>query len=182
MEFGIEKVTTRRDLQRFVDFPSELYQNSENYTPYVKADLKKTLSRLIFCAKTYRALYVAGADGRTLGTVLYTVAPNKQLKTERCGFFSHFECVDDPAVSAALLFEMERELREMGAEYASGSYFPHDPDNRRGILVDGFTTPPPILTSFNPPYFGERLEAAGYVKGADTLSFHPPPPRTATVP
>lgn len=147
-----------------------IYQGDPFYVPYMRGDLKKTLKKLLIEEKTYTALAVE-ENGRYLARILFTVGPSKQLSLPRCGFFSHFESVDDRACSDMLLAEMCRILKEQGISHVEGTYFPYDQDNRRGILVEGFKEEPLILTSYNPPYYGALLEGFGFHKDFDTVSY-----------
>ena len=147
-----------------------LYRGDKYYVPYMRGDLLRILKKLVLEDKSYTALAVE-QDGRYIARVLFTVGQSKQLKKEKCGFFSHFECINDRACAHALLSEMCRILKEQGADYVEGTYFPYDQDNRRGILVDGFEHEPMILTSYNPPYYGALLEGCGFHKDFDTVSY-----------
>lgn len=147
-----------------------IYRGDGLYVPYMRSDLLGTLKKLVLEEKTYTALVVE-EGGRYLSRLLFTVAPSKQLKLERCGFFSHFESVNDRKCSDMLLKEMCRLLKERGVTYVEGTYFPYDQDNRRGILVEGFGDEPMILTSYNPPYYSELLEGYGFHKDFDTVSY-----------
>lgn len=157
-------------IKAFVNFPSELYKNDTNFVPYMLADQTKVLKKLLLKDKTYTALLAM--DGKkVLARVMFTISKNKQLHTEKCGFFCMFECVNDQTVCNALLDEMKRRLVEMGAEYISGTYFPFDQDNRRGILVEGFHRPPLIFTSYNFPYYNDLLVNYGLEKQTDALEY-----------
>lgn len=157
-------------IKSFVDFPDTLYKGDDKYVPYMKGDLTKTLTKLLLQDKSYVAL-LAMEGKEILARVLFTVNKNKQLHTDKCGFFSMFECVHDQTVCDALLDEMTRILKSWGAEYISGTYFPYDQDNRRGIMIEGFERAPLIFTSYNKPYYDELLGAYGLLKHADTLEY-----------
>ena len=166
----VVRVATAKQLDRFISMADPLYRGDPFYVPYMRGDLKKALKTLLFQEKAYTALAVE-ENGQYLARVLFTVGPSKQLGLERCGFFSHFECVNDQACAEALLSEMCRLLKEQGVTYVEGTYFPHDQDNRRGILVEGFQDEPMILTSYNPPYYKDLLEGFGFHKDFDTVSY-----------
>lgn len=157
-------------IKSFVNFPSKLYKNDANFVPYMLADQTKVLKKLLLTDKTYTALLVV--EGKeVLARVLFTIDKNKQLRTEKCGFFSMFECVNNQEVCNMLLDEMKRRLVAMGAEYISGTYFPFDQDNRRGILIQGFHRPPLIFTSYNFPYYNDLLVNYGMEKQTDALEY-----------
>lgn len=164
-------VVTKKELIKFIDFPDTLYINDDKYVPYMRADLKKTLKQLLFDEKSYTALLAVDENGKAHGRVLFTIDKNKQLKTDKCGFFALYDCEDNLETSRMLLGEMVRRLKEMGAEYVSGTYFPYDPDNRRGIMIKGFERAPLIFTSYNPPYYDAQICDAGFEKHADTYEF-----------
>ena len=151
--------------------PDKIYRGDDFYVPYMRRDLLKTLKQLVLKERTYTALAVE-RNGEYIARVLFTVAPSKQLKIDNCGYFSHFECIEDGKCCEMLLSEMCRVLKECGATHVEGTYFPHDPDNRRGILVEGFEYEPMILTSYNPPYYGKLLEDFGFKKDFDTVSYN----------
>ena len=157
-------------IKSFVNFPDALYAGDDNYVPYMKGDLTKTLNKLLLRDKTYAAL-LAVENNKVLGRVLFTISKNKQLNTDKCGYFSMFECVDDQTVCNAMLDEMTQILRTWGAEIVSGTYFPYDEDNRRGILVEGFERAPLIFTSYNKSYYDKLLTAYGLRKHTDTLEY-----------
>ena len=157
-------------IKTFVDFPDKLYAGDDNYVPYMRGDLTKTLNKLLLLDKTYTALLVVEGK-QTLGRILLTVDKNKQLATDRCGFFSMFECVDNQEACNLLLDEAVKLLKEQGAEYISGTYYPYDQDNRRGILVEGFEDSPLIFTSYNKRYYPTLLTNYGLKKQTDALQY-----------
>ena len=157
-------------IKKFVEFPDKLYENDRNYVPYMKADLTKTLNKLLLEDKSYFALLAMDED-RVLGRVLCTIARSKQLDTDRCGFFCMFECVHDQTVCDMMMGEAAARLKALGATHLSGTYFPFDQDNRRGILVEGFDTPPLIFTSYNKTYYDTLLTRFGLVKQTDALEY-----------
>ena len=165
------KLTNTRQLKKFVNMPDSIYNEDKFFVPFMRRDLLKTLKLLVLKERTYTALAVEH-NGKYVARVLFTIAPSKQLKIDNCGYFSHFECIDDIKCCEMLLSEMCAILKAKGAAHVEGSYFPYDPDNRRGILIKGFEYEPMILTSYNPPYYSKLLEGCGFKKDFDTVSYH----------
>lgn len=166
----VKELKTASQLKKFVSMADGLYKNDPFYVPYMRGDLLKTLKLLVLKNKTYRALAVENG-GKYIARILVTVAPDKHLGISNCGYFSHFECVNDFKVSRMIFSEACKILAEAGASYIQGPYFPYDQDNRRGLLVKGFEYEPMILTSYNPPYYADLLEDCGFEKHADTYSY-----------
>ena len=160
-----------KEINSFIDFGDALYRDDDRYVPFMRGDLKKTLKKLVFEKKKYCALCSFDPQGQMNGRILLTVGKNKQLKTEHCGYFSHFEVVNDQQVFNELMQAAEDTLRQMGAEYILGTFFPHDPDNRRGILVQGFELYPVLFTSHNPPYYQGFFEDYGFLKQTDAYEY-----------
>lgn len=165
------RLTKKSELKKFVSMPDAIYRGDRKFVPYMRRDLYCTLVELVLKEQSYTALAVE-QGGRYVARLLFTVEPSKQLHIARCGFFSHFETVDDERVVRLLFDEAARLLKEAGATYLEGTYFPYDRDNRRGILKEGFDTEPMILTSYNPPYYPRLLEEYGFHKDFDTVSYH----------
>ncbi len=161
----------KNEINDFINFGDSLYRNDANYVPFMRGDLRKTLKKLVFEKKRYAALCSFNEAGKINGRILLTVGPNKQLQTERCGYFSHFEIVNDFSVFRELMDGAIAWLKQNGAVYILGSFFRHDPDNRRGVLVQGFALSPMIFTSHNPPYYAALFEQYGFSKLTDALEY-----------
>lgn len=169
----IENVN-KRNLKAFINFPDNLYRNDDKFVPYIKSDLFKTLKRLIVKEKTYNGLLAFNDKNEVVARVLFTIDTSKKLKTDKCGFFSMYECIDDIDVSDALLKEMKKQLIQLGVEYIVGSFSPFDQDNRRGIMIKGFERAPLIFTSYNFPYYDKQLFEFGFMKQIDTYEYTVP--------
>jgi len=86
------------------------------------------------------------------------------------GFFGMFESVSDGGVAVALLDTAAAWLKRQGMRRVLGPVnlaFHHD----AGILVEGFDAPPSMMMTYNPPYYGPLVEAAGFVKLKDLWSY-----------
>lgn len=164
-------LTTKKQLKQFIKLPFTLYKGDDFFVPQISSDLYKTLVKLCLKDKTYKALAVVDENGKFLARLLFTVSYSKQLKLEKCGFFSHFECINDSKCAGLLFDKMCEILKKDGVTYVEGTYFPFDQDNRRGIQVCGFEDEPMIFTSYNPPYYKDLLEENGFKKDFDTISY-----------
>jgi GNAT superfamily N-acetyltransferase len=86
------------------------------------------------------------------------------------GFVGFFECENDVATSRALFNAAENWLRTRGKGSAEGpmSFGVYD---EAGILIDGFDTPPYLLTVYNPSYYRGLFEACGWEKSVDWFAY-----------
>lgn len=164
-------LTDKSQIKKFINFPFSLYKGDKLFVPQISSDLYKTLVKLCLKDKSYTALAVIDDKGRYLARLVFTISHSKQLKLDKCGFFSHFECVNDVLVAKLILDKMQSLLKEQGVTHVEGTYFPFDQDNRRGIQICGFEDEPMIFTSYNPPYYQTLLEKNGFKKDFDTISY-----------
>ena len=81
-------------------------------------------------------------------------------------FFGFFESKNDVAVARALLQAAEQWAKAKGRSSLRGP-FSLDSKGEVGVLVEGFDQAPRIGTSYNLPYLGPLIEAAGYKKAKD---------------
>jgi hypothetical protein len=124
-----------------------------------------------FYREADRALFVARRDGAVVGRV--AAVENRwhnRHHSDRVGFFGFFECLDDLAAARELLAAAESWLRARGLTTVRGPISP-SMNHECGLLVDGFETPPVLMTPWNPPYYGGLIEGAGYAKVQDLLAY-----------
>lgn len=121
-----------------------------------------------------RALFVAFRNDEPVGRIaaIENRAHNRH-HDDRVGFFGFFESVHDPDVARALLSRAEEWLRHRGLLASRGPISP-SMNHESGLLVDGFDTPPVIMTPWNPPWYGSLLEGAGYEGVQDLLGYDIP--------
>ena len=167
----IIKIQNKQEIKEFLLFQQQLYANDKHFVyPFFKEN-KKNLENLVLKEKSYTAL-LAEQDEKIVGTILYTYAKDKNNEMgEKTCFFSHFECIDESEIAKALFLQMQEDMKKNDIHIAEGTYSPYDPDNRRGILVEGFGYPQVILTSYNKPYYKKLFEENGFFKAYDTLAY-----------
>lgn len=173
----VEQVDGRAGTARFVDVPWRLFSGgSSGWVPPLRAVVRDALDPKgnPFYRSASRALFVAERAGRPVGRV----AAIENRAHNRChddsvGFFGFFECADDPEAARALLKAAETWLSERGLTVSRGPVSP-SLNHEAGLLVEGFETPPVIMTPWNPPYYAHLVEGAGYAKIQDLLGYDIP--------
>lgn len=168
----ITKLAGARDRRRFVDLPYELHRGNPNWIPPLRRDIGALLDRRRnpFFDHGEAEFWLAWRDGKPVGRISAQIN-RLHLDTHRdeTGNFGMLEGTDDPAVFAALLDTAEAWLRERGMRRLVGPYN-LSMNDEIGVLVSGFNTPPMVGMPYAPPYYGERLEEAGYAKAKDLHS------------
>ena len=96
------------------------------------------------------------------------------------GFWGMLEAEDNPETFQALLHTAETWVRQQGMNRLRGP-FNFSINEECGLLVEGFNSPPMIMTGHAPSYYATHVEALGYRGIMDTLAyridagFEPPP-------
>lgn len=170
----IEKVEGRRALQQFIDFPHDLFAGDPNYVPELFMAQEALLNREkspFFKHSTAEYFLARSAEGKIVGRIAAIRNNNYlQFTGEKAGFFGFFDVVEDYEVAQALLDTAADWLRREGLDQIIG------PTNLStnetcGVLIENFTEPPFVLTTYNPPYYAGLLDRYGFVKNVDLLSY-----------
>lgn len=176
MPVRIREISKKADIRRFIDLPWTIYKGDPNWVPPLKSDMFETITGrtnpLFKCGP--HALFLAEDGGRVVGRVMAAI--DEQLNAVRgrgWGYFSLFESINDPVVAQALLGTVEEWLRQRGARVSRGPVSPSNGDDYRGLLVEGFDSPPVLMDSYNPPYYADLIESCGYRgDGDDRLAYY----------
>jgi hypothetical protein len=170
----ISEVDGRRGTARFVDVPWHLYGPADLWVPPLRLMVQDSLNRRgnPFYRDAERALFIATRDGRPVGRIAAIEnRTHNRYHQDRVGFFGFFECADDAQAAAELLGAAEKWLAARGLSAARGPISP-SMNHESGLLVDGFDTPPSVMTPWNPPYYDSLLKACGYGKIQDLLGYN----------
>jgi GNAT superfamily N-acetyltransferase len=112
-----------------------------------------------------------GSGNKVVGRIaaIHNRAHNEE-HDDAAGFFGFFDVINDKAVAGALFDAASAWLKPRGLDVMRGpaSFSTND---ECGALVDGFSTPPAILTPHTPPYYAELIEDAGFAKAKDLLLY-----------
>ncbi|MBO7590541.1 MAG: N-acetyltransferase [Prevotella sp.] len=166
----IRPVTTRQELQQFVQFFYDLYRGNDCAVPYLYSEEMSTLrhdknTSFECCESQY---FMAFKDGKLVGRVAAIINHRANKRWDRKQVrFSWFDFVDDQEVSAALLQAVEDWGRSKGMTEIAGPIGFIDTD-REGMLVDGFDKLSTMYINYNYPYYPQHMEQMeGYEKAND---------------
>ena len=159
-------------LGAFVDFPYNLFKGH----PYWVGDLKKDVRHLVILGHPFwrhgeRKLFMAFRDGRPVGRIAAIInSKHNAFHGEKCGFFGFFDCADDAEASRLLFDAALKWIKAKGMDRVRGPVNPST-NETCGLLIEGFDSPPMIMTPYNPPYYADLIEAAGFSKAKDLYAF-----------
>ncbi|MEP7181969.1 MAG: N-acetyltransferase [Betaproteobacteria bacterium] len=172
-EVTVRATTSWRDRRRFQRLPWTIYASDPNWVPPILAQERLLLGwgRHPFFANAEMVTLLAERRGKVIGRVAVFVNDIHNRKyNEHRGFFGFFECVDDVA-AARKLFDVGRAwLLQRGMTTWRGPVNP-SLNYTCGLLVDGFTSPPVFLMTYNPAYYATLIEACGFAKSQDLYAY-----------
>ena len=170
----IREALTRADFNAFVEAAHRANAGSTHYVPLLRDEMHwafdKKKSPLVK-ENDVRA-FVAFRDGVPVGRIASVVNRAHLAKyNDGTGQFGLLQGVDDPALFAALLDRVVKDLRGKGMQRVQGP-FSLTINHETGILVEGFDQPHVVRTNYSPPYYSRYIEAAGFEKSIDLLAAH----------
>lgn len=117
------------------------------------------------------ARFIAWKGDRPVGRIMGIIhAPHNAAHGERTARFHQFDCVNDAAVACLLLGEVEQWARAEGMDRIIGPFGYSDKDPQ-GLQVEGFAHLPVIATPTNPHWLPPLVEACGFDKLTDAVSY-----------
>jgi len=173
MDTQIKEVTTKKDLNAFIQFPFTIYKNHPYWVPNLVSDDLNTLGKDKNPAfETCEARYwLAYREGKIVGRVAAILNhPHIERWGEKYMRFGWLDFIDDLEVSGALIKTVEDWAKEKGMVAVHGPLGFADMD-REGMLVEGFNELATMATYYNHPYYPIHMEKLGYVKDIDWVEY-----------
>lgn len=168
----IRPVASATDLNTFVDLAWRIQGEDPNWVPPLRSSVKKLLSpEHPFWIKAKCQLFLAEREGLAVGRIAAIMdMAFIEYHKELAGAWGFFECSRDPDVASALFEEAQAWCMAQGLVSFRGPFNPST-NYEIGLLVDGFDMPPCVMMPYNPPWFGDLIEGAGFAKEKDVLAF-----------
>ena len=170
----VTKVTSRKDLKKFIFFPWKVYKNYPNWVPPLVMEFKEKINKEKnpFFEHAEMDLFLAYRNGEITGRIAGIVDQNhNNFHDEKVVFFGLYESYDDLKTAKALLEKVAEWGRERGMEILRG------PTNlsmndEPAFLLEGFDSPPVVMMPYNPEYYLELMEKCGLVKVKDLYAYY----------
>ncbi len=173
MSVIINKVRTKEDLKKFIQFGIDLYEGNEYFVPPLIYDERATLSpsknpAFDHCDANY---FLAYCDDKIVGRIgVFINHKANERWNEKNARFGFVDFIDDDEVVDALFGAAESWARSRGMEKMHGPLGFTDLDHE-GMLVEGFDQIGTLSTIYNYPYYVDHMERMGYVKDQDWVEF-----------
>ena len=169
----IKPVKTLEERKAFLKFPWKVYQNDPYWVPPLFSerlhitDPQKNASFEHIEAQ----LWTAFRGEELVGTIAaFTNHRHNEYQNENVGFFGFFEVLEDFEAAEALLKTAENWVRDQGHSALRGPA-QWSTNDECGLLVDGFNDLPRILMTYNPAYYVDYVERAGFQYARDLWAY-----------
>lgn len=169
----IIEVKTRRDINRFIHFPLDLYKGNEFYVPMLIGDEKKIFNKNYIYNTTCDTVFYLCVDenDRVIGRIegIIQKAANEKWKQKRVRF-TRFDMINDQEVANMLLDAVASWGKERDMEEIVGPLGYSDLE-REGLLIDGFDKIQTYEEQYNFDYYQYLIDNYGLVKDVDWLEY-----------
>ncbi len=161
------------DRKRFASLPDRVYKNIPQWVPPLRIETARLLdpqrNESIKTGKS--AFFLATDDQQTpVGRLAVHINPRyNQYQQATTAFFTMFECTDDPEIAQGLFTNAQNWAKKQGMTMLIGPKGFSALDGF-GMLVKGFEHRPAFGIPYNPNYYPNLLEQAGFVPHGDTVS------------
>jgi len=165
-------VTSKKELANFIDFPHELHKNDPNYVPELFIAQRDILTTHPFHKHSSLQTFLAYDGDKIVGRICAILNNNhNKFNNTNDGFFGFFDCINDQETANLLINTAIDWLKEKKVVKIIGPVNPST-NETCGLLVKGFDSPPMVMMTYNPPYYVDLLEKAGFTKQVDLLAWH----------
>jgi GNAT superfamily N-acetyltransferase len=169
----IVKVSSKKELTSFIDFPHDLYKDDPNYVPELFIAQRDLLTTHPFHKHNTLQTFLAYDGNKVVGRIaaILNNAHNGFNKVND-GFWGFFDCINDQE-TANLLFEAaDTWLKDKGVDQKFIGPVNFSTNEACGLLIEGFDSPPVLMMTYNAPYYAGLIENAGFKKQIDLIAWH----------
>jgi hypothetical protein len=165
-------VAGKRDLKAFIEVPFQLHGGNGLWVPPLRLERRMFLTKTGPLANAFfthgeAEYFLAERGGRVVGRITAHIDHAfNEYHGNTWGNFGFIEFEDDQEIVEALLGAAGDWLRERGRERMVGP-MDFQMNSECGILIEGFDIKPMLLQPWHPPYYQQRIEAAGFTKAMD---------------
>ena len=173
MRVEIERVTSEKQLKTFIRVPWTVYAEDENWVPWLYFERLDFFNKKknTFFEHAEADYFIARRDGQAVGTIAAILNHRyNEFQQSNVAHFGAFEVMDDKEAALALLEAATKWARARGVEKLVGP-MTFSTNDETGTLIEGFDSAPVVMMTYNPPYYPEFMEAAGFQKAMDLYAW-----------
>jgi len=171
----IQAVNTPKDLKTFIRFPWIVYKNQPNWVPPLIVTQKELFhfEKNPFWKAHEYALFLAREGDQVKGRI--AVFFPKPSSDKAVGHFGFLETINAYEVFTQLIDHALSWFRERGIHEVMGPFNP-SLHHESGVLLDSYEERPFLMMPYNPPYYPEFYQQAGFEKAMDFCAYAIPNP------
>jgi hypothetical protein len=169
MSIEVKEHRPGKDLKDFIQVAFDVYGDDPAWVPPLHMEITDRLTpgKNPFFEHAEVALFTAWRDGKAVGRISAQIDhEHLRVHKDTTGFFGFFDTVNDQEVASALLGAAEKWLAVRGITTMRGP-FSLSINEETGMLVEGFDSPPTIMSPHHRSYQGALTEGAGLHKAKD---------------
>ena len=169
----VAPVASKADLKAFIALPRRLYAGHKGYVAHLNMERAEAFSpkKNPLFKHTEAKFFLARRGERVVGRVSAQIdRAYLERYADSTGLFGCLAAEDDPAVFAALFAAAEGWLRGKGMIRAIGP-FSLSVNEEVGLMIEGFDSRSVLMSPYDPPYAGGRVDGCGYSKIKDLYSY-----------
>lgn len=173
-KIDIMPVDHAQKLRDFIRLPWQIYRGDPHWVPPLIMDMKKLLDQKKhpFFQHSQAEFFLARRNGKYVGRIAAILNNNhNRYYQEQTGFFGFFEAINDQEVANALFETAANWVRQKGMNVLRGPAN-YSTNETVGLLVEGFDLPPAVMMTYNPRYYVELVEKAGFGKAMDLYAWY----------
>jgi hypothetical protein len=169
----IKKVQSSHDLNAFVKLPYIIYKDDPIWVTPLRSKSKALFepTKNPYLDDCDYALFLLEKKGKIIGRIAAFI--NKQAIKhwgEQIGLFGYFECINNQDGANLLLNAAQDWLTKKGMQSMRGPLTFNSQE--RGMVCEGFTPSPCIMSPYNPPFYNDLIVGFGLKKTKDLLVYN----------
>lgn len=164
MTYRATPVSSARQMKDFYRMPFIVYDHDPNWVPPITSEVRRVLNvkRNPYFTKTKLKLFVCYKDnGIASRTAIIINRLHQQKMGVKSAFFGFFESIGDVNAVRCLFDEAESYCKSHGMELLEGPFNPNH-YSELGLQMNQFGTSPTFFQPYNPDYYSNLLEEAGF--------------------
>ncbi|MEJ5312368.1 MAG: N-acetyltransferase [Anaerolineae bacterium] len=169
----IKPAETAAERKAYIHFMWEVYKGDPYWVPPLISERIEFLDpeKHPFHQHAKVRYFTAQRDGKIVGTIAGIINYNHNAYwDDKVGFFGLFEVLKDEEAAHALLAAAADFVRSEGMDTLRGP-MNFSTNEECGLLVDGWNGTPVAMLTYNPPYYADFIESAGFVKAHDLYAY-----------
>ncbi len=173
-ELTITPAESPAERTEFIHFQWEVYRDDPLWVPPLLSEREEFLDPEDghpFHRHATVRYFMARRDGKPVGRIAaFLNHRHNEYWKDKVGFFGLFEVLEDREAAEALLATAEAYVRGEGMKVIRGP-MNFSTNEELGLLVEGWNGPPVVMMTYNPRYYVDFIEQAGYEKAMDLFAY-----------